>query len=200
MNIILIHGQGRTPLSLAWLGWWLRQQGHQPHYFGYVSFWESFAAIKQRFVRRLQADMGADPYAIVAHSLGGLIVRASLPHIEANLPRHVVMLAPPNQPARAAKIARLNPLYVWFTGDCGRKLADDSFYETLPCPPIPTTIIAGTQGPRGRFSPFGQQLNDWVLTVEETELGEGYEVIVAEASHAFIMNHRDVARIIGELL
>jgi hypothetical protein len=142
MRIILIHGQGRTPLAMSLLGWRLNRQRYKIHYFGYATPTETFEAITQRLVRFIGRKIGPRPYAIVAHSLGGIITRASLPYLDNNPPRHLVMLAPPNQPALIAKKARANALYRLVTRDCGRKLSDEAFYQTLPLPTVPTTIIA----------------------------------------------------------
>ena len=182
------------------LGWRLKQAHYRIHYFAYVSAWETFERITARFVDMIRQKIGPAPYVIVAHSLGGLIARAALPNLDDYPPRRLVMMASPNQPAHVAKLARLNPVYCWFTGDCGRKLADDTFYETLPHPNIPTTIIAGTSGPQSPFLPLGTAVNDGVLTVEETALGQDDEVIVARGLHPLIMNSKDVARLIVELL
>ena len=36
------------------------------------------------------------------------------------------------------------------------------------CVQVPYTIIAGTGGPRGRWSPFGSEPNDGIVAVSET--------------------------------
>jgi predicted flap endonuclease-1-like 5' DNA nuclease len=200
MKIILIHGQGRTPLSMSLLGRRLNQHDYPVHYFAYVSAWESFDGITARLARMIRQEVGLTPYAIVSHSLGGLLTRNALPHLNENPPRHLIMLASPNQPARMAKLGRLNLCYRLATGDCGRKLADAAFYRTLPYPAIPTTIIAGDSGPRSAFLPLGTAENDGVLTVAETGLGQGYEQLVVPALHPFIMNSAEATRLILEIL
>lgn len=203
MHIVLIHGQGRSPLSMSLLGWRLGRQQYQIHYFGYAAFCQTFDSITRRFVQAIRDQIGDQPYTIVSHSLGGIIVRAALPDLAGNPPQHLIMLAPPNQPTRIAKKARPNPFYWWVTWDCGRKLADDTFYEKLPLPTVPTTIIAGTKGLRGALqqSLFGaEEVNDTILSVKETELGGNYEVILVPARHAFIMNSKKVARIVSEVI
>lgn len=200
MDIVLIHGQGRSPLSMTLLGWRLSRKGHTIRYFGYTPMLQSFESITARFIQTIRDEIGGQPYAIVSHSLGGIITRASLPYLTDNLPKHLVMLAPPNQPARIAKKLRDNPIYELFTRDCGQKLGDDDFYETLPYPTIPTTIIAGTRGLRGKLSPFGEEANDTILALRETELGEGYEVIPVPATHSFIMNSKQVAEIVLDVI
>ncbi len=93
-----------------------------------------------------------------------------------------------------------NPVYRWLTGDCGQKLADDAFYQKLPRPTVPTTIIAGVTGLPGKLSLFGEEANDGVLAVKETELGQEFKVILTPAIHPFIMNSRQVARIVSEVV
>ncbi len=199
MHVVLIHGQGRTPMSMTLLGWRLRRWGYQTVYFGYAGFAESFDTITQRFIQTVQHRIDPQPYAIVAHSLGGIITRAGLSALIENPPKHLVMLAPPNQPSQMAKKLRPNALYKLTTGDSGQKLGDDGFYKTLPLPNVPTTVIAGTKGWHGRLSPFGEEINDTLVSLQEARL-EGCEVIQVPAVHSLIMNSRDVAQIVAEIL
>lgn len=199
MHVILIHGQGRTWLSMIWLGRRLRRQQHQVHYFNYIAVVQSFDRIVERFVQTIRTKTNAEPYAIVSHSLGGIITRAALPRLADHPPQHLVMLAPPNRPATAARWMGQIPPYRWLTGDCGKKLASQEFYQTLPPPHIPTTVIAGTRGWPRWISPFGDQPNDFVLLADETKLA-GSDPILVHATHAFIMNSQQVAQITLELL
>jgi hypothetical protein len=204
MNIVLIHGQGRSPLSMGVLGWRLSRQQYMVHYFGYASYFQTFENITQRFVQTIRDDIGDEPYAIVSHSLGGIIARAALPELADNPPRHLVMLAPPNQPARIAKLMRSNAVYRWITWDCGQKLADDDFYDGLPVPAVPTTIIAGAKPVGGVWQKaiFGSEadVNDGILSIDETQLGNAFGVISVPSRHGFIMNSKEVADIVLSVL
>jgi hypothetical protein len=132
--------------------------------------------------------------------LGNIIARAALPHLVDHPPRHLVMLAPPNQPSWIAQKMRSNPIYRFLTWDCGRKLADETFYEALPQPDAPTTIIAGTRGWPQLVSPFGAEANDLVLAVSETRLAGVSEPVGILATHPLIMNSKRVAGIVIEIL
>jgi len=199
-HVILIHGQGRTPLSMSLLGCRLKRQGYPVHYFGYIVTFQRFERITQRFVRTVQEKIKGQPYIIVGHSLGAIITRAALPHLADHPPRHLVMLAPPNQCSWIAQKMRSNPIYRFLTWDCGRKLASQSFYEDLPQPTVPTTMIAGTRGWPSAISPFGGEANDGVLAVSETRLAGAAEPVRIPATHPFIMNSKQVAKIVIEIL
>ena len=200
MRLLLIHGLGRTPLSLAFLGRRLSQRGDSVRYFGYAAFHESFDQIVGRLIATIRATADQHPYALIGHSLGGILARAALPALADMPPRHLVMLAPPNQAPLLARRLRKHLLYQFLTRDCGGKLTDQAFYATLPQPTIHTTIIAGTAGPHGHWSPFGDQPNDGVVAVEETRLGPNTEVFLVPSVHTLIMNSPQVTRVICELL
>jgi hypothetical protein len=142
----------------------------------------------------------AENYALVTHSLGAVLVRAALAQVRGPRPRHVVMLAPPNQPPRmAATLARLPP-YRWLLGECGANLARPEFYATLPPLPYPYTIVAGTGGPRSRHLPLGTVANDGLVTVEETRMRPREPVLTVPAGHTFIMRNPEVQAMVRWLL
>jgi hypothetical protein len=200
MHLLLVHGMGRTRLSLRRLAWALRRQGHATEQVGYVAGVEPFERIVARTRHRLEAIAATgQPYAVIGHSLGGLILRAAL-HGITPAPRHCIMLGTPNQPPRLAERLRRFWPYRLFCGESGQLLAQPDFLAHIPNPTVPYTIIAGSAGPRGRWSPFGDALNDWVVTVGETKLRPDHEPIVLPVGHTFMMNDRRVWEVIVEKL
>ena len=197
MHLILIHGQGRTSRSLRLLGWRLQRHGHTVQYFGYSTQRERFVDIRARLTATLDQQDGA--YAVIGHSLGGILTRAALP-LAGRPPQHLIMLGPPNNSPLLARMLKDNPLYQRLTADCGQKLADERFYAALPRPTVPTTIFAGTAGPRGRWSPFGFELNDGVVSVAETSLGPEYPTVLVPSIHTFIMNSPELLPAIDRIL
>ncbi len=192
MRLLLVHGMGRTPLSLARLARFLRRDGHQVERLGYVAAIEPFEHIRARVRRRLErlASSGV-PYAVIGHSLGGLALRAALTDL-APAPVHFVMLATPNQVPRLARRLRRFWPYRLLCGESGQLLASPEFFSRLPPPPVPYTIIAGSKGPRGRRSPFGQEVNDWVVATEETKVTSEDRPTILPVGHTFMMNDRRV--------
>ncbi len=196
MKVLLVHGLSRSPLSFLSLAWRLEALGWQTELFGYAAFLESFDAIAARLRDRLQTLREGEPYAIVAHSLGGLLTRAALAADHLPQPRHVVMLGTPNQRPRLAPLAwRLWP-FRWVTGSCGFNLTQAHFFEQLPPLRSPYTLIAGVGGPRGRLSPFGEEANDGIVALAETRLRESDRPIQLPVGHTFMMNHPDVQAVV----
>ncbi|MGF1566736.1 MAG: esterase/lipase family protein [Nodosilinea sp.] len=194
MQILLIHGLARTSLSLVALNRCLRQAGHTPEHFSYVAWAESFDAIVQRLRPRFQNLANAGPYAVVAHSLGGVLTRSVLGLGTVPPPDHVVMLGTPNQPPRLAPLAWKLPPFRWLTGSCGFNLTSAAFYATLP--PLPTryTLVAGTGGFHGPLSPFGDEPNDGLVAVTETLITPSDPVVRVPVWHTFMMNNPAVQR------
>ncbi|MBU6229425.1 MAG: alpha/beta hydrolase [Cyanobacteria bacterium REEB459] len=200
MQILLIHGLARTSLSLLNLEQSLKQLGHSTEQFSYFAFAETFDTIANRLAQRLQRLGQQGPYAVVAHSLGGLLTRAALGQGEIGLPHHVIMLGTPNQPPRLARLAWQLPPFRWFTGQCGLNLTSPAFYAQLPPLANPYTIVAGTGGPRGSLSPFGHEVNDGIVALSETAIISPEEVLQVPAWHTFMMNHPQVWKIVKECL
>ena len=122
--------------------------------------------------------------------MGAILLRAALRNAEFTLPAHVVMLAPPNQSPRIARmVAHLLP-FQWFAGQSGNNLASHTFYAQLPPLTCPYTLITGTMGLTGLFSPFGTEINDWIVGSEESKMHPHDQPIEVRAPHSFIMNNK----------
>ena len=191
MKASLVHGMGRTPASQLLLAVRLHQRGIRPHVFGYSTL-ASFQATLDRLVARAPSVFGTHPFILVGHSLGCVLIRAALPLLSPLTPAACFFLAPPSGVCRAARHFSRQRAFRLLTGDMGRLLADEAFMAGLPVPTVPSHIYAGTAGPRGLLSPFGNEPNDGILAVSETALGS-IPVMQVPTLHTFIMNSRVVA-------
>ena len=201
MKVLLIHGLSRTPLSLLGLEWYLQQTGFTTEQFAYIAFAETFESIVERLRIRIQQIANKESYGIVAHSLGGLLIRAALGIGSIELPKHIVMLGTPNQLPRLAPHAwRLLPPFRWWTGQCGLNLTNQAFFTSLPGIESPYTILAGTAGPRGSWSPFGDELNDGIVALSETRLSDQDQIVQFPVMHTFMMNNSMVQKTVGRIL
>ena len=201
MQVLLVHGMGRTALSLYRLARDLESAGHRTMRLGYVPAVEPFARIVSRIHRRLtQLARSCQPYAVVGHSLGGLLVRAALAGPVAPPPAHLIMLGTPNRSPRLARQYQRLWLYRWVNGESGQVLAQSRFFEQLPPLTVPYTIIAGTKGWRARPGVFGGEPNDGVVAVSETMVAGTDTPIELPVRHTFMMNDRRVREVIRTVL
>ncbi len=201
MHLLLVHGLGRTPLSMRSLGRRLARTGHAPEYFGYYPWRESWNQIVARLtVRVVEIEARGEPWAAVGHSLGGLLLREVSVRSPCTNLTHLVMLGTPNRPPRLAR--RTLPILPlrWFLGECLFRLADAEFVQQVPTPRVPYTVIAGTRGVYGPASPFGRELNDGVIALGEARLGYNDALYTFPVSHTFMMNRREVQEVVVELL
>lgn len=200
MNVLLVHGLWRTPLSFLLLERGLRRWGHHAEQFGYAAVAQRYEGILDRLVRRLEHLASGGPYAVIGHSLGGVLLRGALARVTAPAPHHLVMLGTPNRPPRLACRLVRRWAYRRLMGECGVRLASREFYERLPLPDVPYTIVAGTAGPRGRWSPFGDEPNDGIVAVSETRIRDDDPVVLLPATHTFMMNNAWVQAVVRQAL
>ena len=186
----------------------LKRAGHKTSLFGYSVARHSLDTIAENFTAHISTVLeedavqvedasGAeeDAYAIIGHSLGNIITRHATHALPTGLSRFI-MLAPPNRSPALARKLRENPIFRFMTQDAGQKLADPDFYESLSRPEVPTVILAGEAGKKGKWLPGA---GDGVVGVDETRLKDVPHRVV-EAMHTFIMNHPDVAKQICQFL
>jgi fermentation-respiration switch protein FrsA (DUF1100 family) len=202
MQVLLIHGMGRTAWSMMRLRRWLIRSGHPVSSLGYLAAMDSVPHIVERVRRGLQEVAGRGSYIVIGHSLGGLLARMALAQDEfaTSLPSHLIMLGTPNQPPRLARRARGFWPYRLINGDVGQLLADPDRFPALPPPSWPYTIIAGTAGPRGHWSPFGAEPNDGLVAVAETLIAPDDVPVALPIRHTFMMNDRRVRAVIAQVL
>ncbi|AMP01351.1 alpha/beta hydrolase family protein [Collimonas arenae] len=191
IHAILVHGMGRTPVSMLLLAKRLRSAGITPHLFAYSAAFERWQPCVDRLQRFITTCSNGERFIVVGHSLGCVLTRAVLPQL-AQAPQMCFFLAPPTRASSyAIKLSRWR-LFKLITGEMGQLLANQKFMESLPMPQVPLRIYAGIKGPRGRWMPFGDEPNDGILSVSEVQLGS-FPLQLLPTIHTVIMNSRQVA-------
>ena len=181
--VFLVHGMGRTPISMFLLGRRLEGAGYRVASFGYLSTTGSVADLGAALARRVGELAGEAPCVhFVGHSLGNIIVRWLLAHERPTRAGRVVMLAPPNQGAAVAD--RWARWVGWAIPTIHElRTHPETPARTLPLPgDVDVGIIAG--------------LRDAKVRVHETHLDGARDHTVVPSHHTFIMNRADVHRLI----
>lgn len=200
-KVLLVHGLGRTPLSLLLLARRLGREGYRPESFGYYAFAESHQRIVERLVRRLRLLRSEEaPVGLIGHSLGGLLLRQALAQVPELPVRGLVMLGTPNQPPRLAQRVRHWRTFRVFARSCGEFLATPEAFASLPLPNCPYLVIAGTLGWRGKWTPFDGAANDGFVAVDETRIHPDESPVELPVAHTFMMNNRAVQEAILAML
>ncbi len=190
--MVLIHGMGRTPLSMMRMRRRLQRAGHKPILFGYSPTFETLQGATARLVRLIERRADTAHYALVGHSLGTVLIRSALARLQGRLPAACFFLAPPMVACKAATFFSRFWLYKTMTGEMGRLLAAEAFMRGLPLPPTLMRIYAGTGGPRTSWLPFGMEENDGILGVSEASGDCAALTLRVPAIHTFIMNSAPV--------
>lgn len=202
MQILFIHGMGRTPISATPMLWRLRKYGHCVDVLGYFTGTENFADIVKRVSDKITEMAAKGEYVLVGHSLGGLMLRAALQQlpIEISLPNQLFLLGSPTVSPRIAKKSQHELGFQLVTGDCGQLLASDSRLATISMPSIPVTAIVGTRSFALTTKYFKDEENDGVVSVSECSHAGIGEVIKVPVIHTFLPSSRKVSRIILDKL
>lgn len=189
--VVLVHGMGRTKLSMRVLGRTLLRQGYRVENWGYSSTrWtlEELGGQLADFVEGLESEGEAlGQLHFVGHSLGNILVRWVLAHRPPVAWGRVVMIAPPNQGSASAD--KFSGVIGWLwppirdlrtgEGSAVRGLPEDAGGREVG-------IIAGKY--------------DGKVSVEESRWAAAKEYVVVPAAHTYIVNRRDVRRLVLEFL
>jgi hypothetical protein len=185
--VVLVHGMGRSRLSMWALGSSLERDGYRVLNWGY-SARDSVPALGAALADEVARVRGDAPKVhFVGHSLGNIVVRWALAHDRPAGAGRVVMLAPPNRGAAAAD--RMAPYVAWVVPQITelRTSRGSTVRELGPAPAdVEVGVIAGSE--------------DGKVSVYETHLAGERDHAVVPAAHSFLMNRADVRRMTAEFL
>ncbi len=204
--VLLLHGLGRTGLSMLPMRRALRAAGFEPHVVDYPSRKRSIEDLVDTVVApRVDAllDGGAERVHFVTHSLGGILVRAlAAQRLDAGrrLPdgSRAVMLAPPHAGSEVADALRHRQPFRSVLGPTLQQLGtgDASVPKQLgPVRGVEAGVIAGTR----RLLPFGglfEGPHDGLVSVASAHAPDGLaDQAVVARSHALVMVSPGVIRL-----
>jgi len=205
-TVILLHGLGEGRDSMRPLAEHLRVVLDATVIsFGYASIKADLDA-HGRALAGVVASLPANtPVSFVGHSLGNLVVRRWMAlAAEEDLLRvgRVVMLGPPNQGSRLARMAS----GVWGVADRVEGATRDLVLDwqrvapRLAVPPCDFGIVAGGRGDDAGFSRLLAGDDDAVVCVDETRLTGARDFLLLPVHHAAMMKHPAVQRATASFL
>lgn len=185
--VVLVHGMGRTPLSMLRMERALERAGFEVLNWGYSSSCCRVDQLADRLRDDLGRHTGGRPTRVhfVAHSLGTVIVRAALSEgigpVDAG---RIVLLAPPSRGARSAD--RAAPWLGWLLPPLADLATSSSAAASVIWPAGAEIAVLA-----GRF--------DGKVSIAEASL-EGAALVVLPATHTFLMMRGDAIRLTLEFL
>lgn len=195
--VVLLHGLGRSALSMKRVEWFLEKQGYSVINRSYPSKRFRIEALASGWLPRVLAEeqvARADHVHFVTHSLGGIILRQ---YLETNAPANlgrVVMLAPPNHGTEL--VDRLGWLRAFqiYTGVAAQQLGTSpgSFPNRLAAPAFELGIIAGDRSHNPLFSKWLPGPDDGKVSVQSTKLEGMKEHLVVHHTHTWMMWRKEV--------
>jgi hypothetical protein len=198
LDVLFVHGMGRSPISGWPLIFALRRAGFRTDTFTYFVSREAFDPIVDRLASTITVVAGRGDYAVVGHSLGGVLLRAALSRLDAAVrpPRHVFLLGSPVRQARLAHRLARNPLYRRLTGDCGQLLASEVRMTAVNTAAGSVIGVAGVVRAALRLRTFAGEPSDGVVALSEVSADWLTEQVRVPVAHAFLPWSPTVARVI----
>jgi triacylglycerol lipase len=193
--VVLLHGLGRTRVSMGTLQEALTRDGYRVINLGYPSRDHPVEALADTLARSLRLCCQDEPGPIhfVTHSMGGIVVRAYRQrHGDPRMGR-VVMLSPPNHGSEV--VDRLpDPLLGMAMGPAALQLGTDtaSVPRSLPPADFDLGIIVGDGSLNPLFSAWLPGADDGKVSVSSAWLEGADAFLVVPYSHTFIMRRAEV--------
>lgn len=202
-TVVLLHGLGRSTLAMRYLQYRLDEAGFDTVNIGYPSTRLSSGELLALLHEKLEACCANRPRVhFVAHSLGGVLVRALLDEKAfPNLGR-VVLLGTPSQGSALVDWLQENPVFRVLAGPTAGELGTgpEALPRRLPPPDYELGVIAGTHS----LNPVGSWIlegpDDGIVSVESTRVEGMTDFLLTPADHVMMRYSDQVARAVIRFL
>ena len=195
--VVLLHGMGRTSISMKRLENFLSERGYKVINVSYRSRRFSIDQLSEEYLAPLLAEKLTDKdrkVHFVTHSLGGIIVRQYMStHKLENLGR-VVMIGPPNHGSEIIDRLRANCVTRRFLGAAARQLGTrpDDLPAKLGPVHFDCAVIAGDRSLNPFLSAILPGANDGKVTVASARVEGMQDFLVVHGTHTWMMYKQTV--------
>lgn len=197
--VVLVPGLARTPRCMRRMGRALEEAGYRVRILDYPSRSAPVETLAETYLApALEGcrEEGAETIHVVAHSLGGILLRQLVADRPVPDLGRVVMLGPPNQGSEV--VDKLGDRW-WFraiNGPAGSQLGTGSedLPARLPPPGQQFGVLAGTRSINWILSMLIPGPDDGKVAVERTRLHASHEFRAIPSAHPFLMTDRRAIR------
>ncbi len=201
--VILLHGLCRTWKSMTSLAEHLDSQGYTVINFRYASSRQQVGE-HARYLKRVIGELPPDVTEInfVGHSLGNIVVRhyvsdcerSRVLELDSRINR-MVMIGPPNQGSRMARLLKNSASFKLIAGASGAQLSLgwEELSKNLATPEFEFGIIAGNYGdPKGLNNYLLHGENDFTVSKWETMLPGADDFLTEPLFHSTMTHQTQV--------
>lgn len=189
-TVVLLHGLGRTRLSLLLMERVLRRAGYQVLNRTYRSTASTIPELAEDAVGGALAEAGGGAVHFVTHSMGGILLRAWFAAHDRGRAGRAVLIAPPNRGSELVDALHEVGLAETALGPAGAALRTGGAGAPGALPPLslPHGVIAGARSLNPLASALLPEPNDGKVSVASTMSPDAADHIVLPVTHTLMMN------------
>jgi len=196
-RVVLLHGLGRSDLSMLFMERGLEERGYEVVNIGYPSREHSIEHLAHEELRPALEACCSDSTRVthfVTHSLGGIVLRYYLAEHDVPNRGRVVMLSPPNRGSELAEWVADYELLESILGPSVEQLGTGpgGLPDELGPVDFELGVVAGNRSLNPLFSRVISGADDGKVAVEETKVEGMTDFIVVPHTHTYIMMRDNV--------